>query len=655
MHDMHDHSAHTPNAFKQKFWGSVLLTLPVLVFSGTIQSWFHYSLTFTGSKFIPAIFGIILFLYGGWVFVAGAKDELVNKQPGMMTLIAMAMSVAFIYSVVVTFGVVRGMGFWWELATLIDIMLLGHWIEMSSISKAGSALHELAALLPDQAEVVQGSVTKKVAIHMLQTGDIVRIRPGASVPADAVVLNGSSEIDESMVTGESRPIVKNKGDELIAGTINTGDGAVTATVTKIGDQTMLAGIMRLVKEAEQSKGKSQRLADMIAAYLFYVALSVATLTLIGWTIVGGRTTDFVLERVVTVLIIACPHALGLAIPLVIAIATSRAARHGFLIRKQAAFETARRVDVVAFDKTGTLTTGQQVVDAVIARDDQHVLSVAASVEILSEHSIGKAIVAEVKKQKIATNDAKKFAIIKGQGAEASVHKKHVIVGTKKLLQTKGVAVPESTDVTNELNAGKTVIYVAEDKKYIGAISLSDGIRPESHAAIKRLQQNGIKVIMLTGDGDEVAAHVAEQLGIKTYYAQVLPAGKIDLIKKLQLQHHIVAMVGDGVNDAAALTQANVGIAMGAGTNVAIESADIVLVTSDPRAVMRSLSLAQATYRKMQQNLVWAIGYNAVTLPLATGITAGVGFVLSPAVGAVMMSLSTIIVALNAQLLRRVRL
>lgn len=655
MHDMHDHSAHTPNAFKQKFWGSVLLTLPVLLFSGTIQQWLHYSLTFSGSEFVPAIFGVILFIYGGWVFITGAKDELVNKQPGMMTLIAMAMSVAFIYSIAVTFGAVHGMDFWWELATLIDIMLLGHWIEMSSISKAGSALHELAALLPDQAEVVQGSATKKVAIHMLQIGDVVRIRPGASVPADAIVVNGSSEIDESMVTGESRPIVKNKGDELIAGTINTGDGAITAMVTKIGDQTMLAGIMRLVKEAEQSKGKSQRLADTIAAYLFYIALSVAALTLIGWVIVGGRTTDFVLERVVTVLIIACPHALGLAIPLVVAIATSRAARHGFLIRKQAAFETARQVDVVVFDKTGTLTTGQQMVNAVIARDNQHVLSVAASVELLSEHSIGKAIVAEAKKRKTATSYAENFAIIKGRGAEALVNKKHIIVGTKKLLKIKGIDVPESDDVASELHVGNTVIYVAEDKKYIGTISLMDGIRSESHAAVKRLQQNGIKVIMLTGDGDEVAARVAEQLGIKTYYAQVLPAGKIDLIKKLQSQHHIVAMVGDGVNDAAALAQANVGIAMGAGTNVAIESADIVLVTSDPRAVMRSLVLARATYRKMQQNLVWAIGYNAVTLPLATGITAGAGFILSPAVGAVMMSLSTMIVALNAQLLRRVRL
>lgn len=649
-----DHEQHDVS-FRRKFWASVALTVPIILFSQTIQTWFGYSLSFVGSNFIPAIFGLILFSYGGWVFLASAYRELRGRQPGMMTLIAMAISVAFLYSLAVTLQLVRGMDFWWELATLIDIMLLGHWVEMVAIQRSGSALKELAALLPDEVELVEGDMTKRVPRDQVATGMVVRIRPGGSIPTDGVIMAGETEVNEAMLTGESRPVARKKGDEVIAGTVNVGGGALTVRVTKTGESTVLAGIMKLVEDAQANKGRVQLLADKVASYLTAIAIGMALLTLVGWTLVGGQSMDFVLERVVTVLIIACPHALGLAIPLVVAIVTSRAAKQGFLIRDRSAFELAFRANVVLFDKTGTLTTGEQSVDTVLGDNPHHVLSVAASVEEMSEHMIGRAIVTQAKKTKLTYAPVTHFAAEKGKGVAGKVGGRRVVVGTKAFLEQHGISVAKDAAYDKALQDAKTVVYVAENTVMIGAIVIADSVRKEARRAVESLHAMGVEVAMVTGDATEVAASVSSQLGIDTYYAEILPAGKVTLVEKLQAAGKRVVMVGDGVNDAPALVQANVGIAIGAGTDVAIEAADIVLATSDPQNVSKVLTLSRVTYRKMRQNLVWALGYNAITLPLATGITAGVGFLLSPAVGAVLMSLSTIVVALNAQLLRRVRL
>lgn len=650
-----EHAGHDPDMFRRKFWLSLALTVPALLFSHTIQSWFGFEISFSGSEYISALFGIIIFFYGGMVFIKSARGEIAAKKPGMMTLVSLAIAVAFVYSLLVTLGLVDGMDFWWELASLVTIMLLGHWLEMSSVESAQGALNELAKLLPDEAELIESGKNRTVAVGELKPGDKILIRPGASVPVDGVVVKGESEVNESMLTGESKPVKKSVGTNVVGGTINA-SGALTVEVKKTGGDTTLAGIMRLVDEAQASRSKAQVLADRAAFYLTFVALGAALFTIIGWWIVG-ESAGFIFERVVTVLVIACPHALGLAIPLVVAISTTKAAKNGILVRERLALESARGVDVVLFDKTGTLTKGEQGVVEVIAKDESRTLSIAAALERESEHSIAKAIVEYTKSKDIAPAGIANFMSLAGRGVQAELDGKAVYVGGPRLLEELGLKLNVELQQATEkaLRDGKTVVYVIEQKVVLGAVMLADVIRKESKEAIGRLHAMGKRVAILTGDNEGVAAWVASELGIKEYFAEVLPENKAEIVKKLQADGSRVAMVGDGVNDAPALTQADIGIAIGAGTDVAVESAGIVLASSDPRGVAKIIDLSKATYSKMLQNLAWATGYNALALPLAAGVTSGLGFVLSPALGAVLMSLSTIIVAINAQLLRKKKL
>ncbi len=659
-HANHDkHAGHNPNMFKKKFWLSLAMTIPVLLYSHTIMQLLHFTTPeFTGSSWIPPIFGLAIFWYGGLVFLKSAKAELEARLPGMMTLISMAITVALGYSLAVSLKLVEGMDFWWELATLVTIMLLGHWLEMASVASAQSALKELAKLLPDEAELVIRGGTKKVAASGLSSGDLILVRPGASIPADGEVTKGISDVNESMLTGESKPVKKQISAAVVAGSIN-GSGSLTIRVTKTGADTALAGIMKLVEDAQASKSRTQILADKAAYYLTFVAIGAALLTLIGWTVFSDRSAAFILERVVTVLIIACPHALGLAIPLVTAISTTLAARNGLLIRQRSALEAARAIDVVLFDKTGTLTRGEQGVVDIITKTgaNNEVLALAAAVESESEHPIARAIVEAAKQRKLQFSISKNFTALSGRGAHAAVNGKVVYIGGPKLLKERS-ARPSSeiSKAARQAEAqGKTVVYVIVRKDVMGAIMLADVIRSESKQAVQQLQKAGKRVAMLTGDAEGVAAWVSKELGITEYYAEVLPEHKSSVVKQLQADGSKVAMVGDGVNDAPALTQADIGIAIGAGTDVAIESAGIVLASSDPRGVSSIITLSRATYRKMLQNLAWAAGYNALSIPLAAGVTAAYGFVLSPAVGAVLMSLSTIIVAINAQFLRKLEL
>lgn len=655
QHGHDKHAGHSPNMFKQKFWLSLLLTIPTLIFSHTVQSWFGLDFMFTGSEYIPAVFGTIIFLYGGLVFLKSARGELAARQPGMMTLISMAISVAFVYSLLVTFKVVSGMDFWWELATLVTIMLLGHWLEMASVQNAQGALNELAKLLPDEAELIDGDTTKKVLISELKVGDLLLIRPGAGVPVDGVVVKGSSEVNESMLTGESKPVAKKPDSEVIGGTINA-SGALTIKATKVGNDTALAGIMKLVEEAQTSKSNTQILADKAAFYLTFVALGAALITWIAWWI-AGASAGFILERIVTVLVIACPHALGLAVPLVTAISTTLAAKNGLLVRQRMALEAARNIDVVLFDKTGTLTKGEQGVVDVVAKDKTRMLSLAAALERESEHPIAKAIFQYSRGQNVPEIHTTDFSALSGRGVRARVNGKSVYIGGPRILEELAARLDTSLkEATKKASDdGKTVVYVIESRNVLGAIMLADVIREESKEAVATLHRMGKRVAMLTGDSKGVAAWVAKELGIKEYFAEVLPENKAETVKKLQTDGSRVAMVGDGVNDAPALTQADIGIAIGAGTDVAIESAGIVLASSDPRGVAKIVTLSKKTYSKMVQNLAWATGYNALAIPLAAGVTSALGFVLSPAFGAVLMSLSTIVVAINAQFLRKVRL
>lgn len=654
-HEHDKHAGHNPNMFKQKFWLSLLLTIPTLVFSHTVQSWFGLNFMFTGSEYIPAIFGTIIFLYGGLVFLKSARGELAARQPGMMTLISMAISVAFVYSLLVTLKIVSGMDFWWELATLVTIMLLGHWLEMASVQNAQGALNELAKLLPDEAEVVDGDTTKKVLISELRVGDLLLVRPGAQVPVDGVVIKGSSEVNESMLTGESKPVAKNPDSEVIGGTINT-SGALTIKATKVGGDTALAGIMKLVQDAQTSKSNTQILADKAAFYLTFIALGAALITWIAWW-VAGASAGFILERIVTVLVIACPHALGLAVPLVTAISTTLAAKNGLLVRERMALEAARNIDVVLFDKTGTLTKGEQGVVDIIAKDTFRTLSIAAALERESEHPIAKAIFQHARSQNVPEIHTTDFSALSGRGVRATIEGKAAYIGGPRILEERAARLDSSMKAATQKasDEGKTVVYVIEGRNVLGAIMLADVIREESKEAVASLHATGKRVAMLTGDSKGVAAWVAKELGIKEYFAEVLPEHKAETVKRLQEDGSRVAMVGDGVNDAPALTQADIGIAIGAGTDVAIESAGIVLASSDPRGVAKIVTLSKKTYSKMLQNLAWATGYNALAIPLAAGVTSALGFVLSPAFGAVLMSLSTIVVAINAQLLRKVRL
>jgi P-type Cu2+ transporter len=654
-HEGHDkHAGHSPEMFKKKFWLSLAFAIPTLLFSEAVQSWFGVDWSFPGSSYIPAVFGVAIFIYGGMVFLKGAKAELADRLPGMMTLISMAITVAFGYSLAVTLGFVEGMDFWWELATLVTIMLLGHWLEMASVMSAQGALKELAKLLPDEAELVGG---EKVPVSQLKIGDMVLVRPGGQIPTDGEVAKGESDVNESMLTGESKPVKKTTKAQVIGGTIN-GSGSLTIRITKVGNDTALAGIMKLVAEAQSSKSKTQIVADKAAFYLTFVALGAALITWIAWAMTG-QSSNFILERIVTVLVIACPHALGLAVPLVTAISTTLAAKNGLLVRQRMALEAARNVDVVLFDKTGTLTKGEQgVVDIVTDGDKKELLAIAAAVESESEHPIARAVVKAAKEQNLKIPAISNFSALAGRGAKAIIMNRHeAYVGGPRLVEELKATMPGAVEqATKQASSeGKTVVYVIDQhQKVRGAIMLADVIREESKEAVATLQAMGKRVAMLTGDSKGVAAWVAKELGIKEYFAEVLPEHKAETVKKLQADGSRVAMVGDGVNDAPALTQANIGIAIGAGTDVAIEAAGIVLASDDPRGVAKVVTLSKATYRKMVQNLAWATGYNAIAIPLAAGVTAAFGFVLSPAFGAVLMSLSTIIVAVNAQFLRKLR-
>jgi Cu2+-exporting ATPase len=658
-----DHSGHE-QMFRQKFWVSLALSIPVLLYSPMVHGLLGFSMpAFPGSAWIEPVFSVIVFLYGGVPFLQMAVPELRNRQPGMMTLISLAISVAFIYSLAALFlpGGMGGasMGFFWELVTLIDIMLLGHWIEMRSVRQASGALNELAKLMPDTAERIRtdGS-SETVAVDQLRNGDILLVRPGASVPADGEVQEGESEVNEAMITGESKPVKKAPGDKVIAGTIN-GDGSLRVKVTATGDETALAGIMRLVEQAQQSKSNTQILADKAAGWLFYVALGVAAITAAAWTIAVGFNVD-VIARVATVLVIACPHALGLAVPLVVAITTAMGAQNGILVRDRLALEKARLINMIVFDKTGTLTKGEFGVVGIQTADgwsETEALALAAAVEGDSEHTMARGIRKSAQERQLALPPVTDFEAIKGRGARAQNNGRNVYVGGPRLLEMLELELPERLAQFEQQASqkGQSVVNLVQDgaegAQVLAAFALADVIRPESKLAIDKLHAMGLEVAMLTGDSQAVAKTVAEELGIDTFFAEVLPEHKDQKVAELQKQGKRVAMVGDGVNDAPALTRADVGIAIGSGTDVAIESAGIILVKSNPLDVVKIFDLSRASYRKMIENLIWAAGYNVFALPLAAGILAPIGILLSPAVGALLMSISTVIVAINAQLLR----
>jgi P-type Cu2+ transporter len=668
-HDAHAGMAHASHSgheqmFRQRFWICLALSIPVLLFSQTLQSLLGFTLpVFPGSQWIEVVFAVAIFLYGGVPFLQMAVPELRARQPGMMTLISLAISVALVYSVAVL--VLPGqMGFFWELATLIDIMLLGHWIEMRSVRQASGALNELARLLPDTAERLRpdGS-TETIPADQIHVGDLLLVRPGASIPADGELVEGASEVNEAMITGESKPAHKAPGDKLITGTVN-GDGSLRVRVTATGSDTALAGIMRLVEQAQQGKSRTQVLADQAAGWLFYVALGAAALTAIAWTLAIGFNVA-VIERVATVLVIACPHALGLAIPLVVAITTGIGAKNGILVRDRLALEAARNINVVVFDKTGTLTRGEfGVVDiaAVEGWDAERALALTAAVEGDSEHTIARGIRHSAEERGLALLPVTDFAALPGKGAQAISNGQTLWVGGPRLLESLKLALPERLAQFERAASakGQSVVHLVVDNQPVASLALADVIRPESRAAVRALQAMGVEVVMLTGDSQAVAKAVADELSIRTLFAEVLPENKEQKVAELQGQaagkggaaRKRVAMVGDGVNDAPALARADVGIAIGSGTNVAIESAGIILVKNNPLDVPKVIALSRASYRKMIQNLVWAAGYNVVAIPLAAGVLAPWGLLLSPAAGAVLMSLSTIIVAINAQLLRR---
>ncbi|WP_159942662.1 MULTISPECIES: heavy metal translocating P-type ATPase [unclassified Nocardiopsis] len=643
--------------FRTRFWWSLMLSLPVVFTSHMVSGWLGYHVP-SALTWVPPALGTVVFLYGGWPFLTGAVGELRDRRPGMMTLVAMAITVAFGSSALATFGVVgMELDFWWELVLLVVVMLLGHWLEMRALGQASGALEALAALLPDRAERIgDDGQAEQVPVTELRNGDTVLVRSGGRVPADGTVVRGAAAMDESMITGESRTVTRSEGDRVVAGTVAT-DSAVRVRVDAVGEDTALAGIQRLVSQAQESRSRSQALADRAAALLFWFALGAAVVTATVWSLLGEATEA--VERTVTVLVISCPHALGLAIPLVIAISTAVSARSGILVKDRLALERTRLVDTVLFDKTGTLTKGTPAVTETAAASgytSERVLALAGAAESDSEHPLARAIVRSAAGAG-AVPGASGFRSLTGRGVEASVDGSTVHVGGPALLESLGLAEPG--DLAGRTapwrERGDTVLHVVVDGAVAGALALADEVRPESAAAVRRLQRQGIRVAMVTGDARAVADAVAGRLGLDEVFAQVLPDQKDAVVRDLQERGNRVAMVGDGVNDAPALARADVGIAIGAGTDVAIESAGVVLASDDPRGVLAVRELSRTGYRKMVQNLVWAAGYNVVAVPLAAGVLAPVGIVLAPAVGAVLMSLSTIIVALNAQLLRRVDL
>lgn len=646
----HDHHKMMIEDFKKRFWVSLILTIPILVLSSMIQDFFGYSLNVPYNSYILLVLSSVVYFWGGWPFLKGFTTEIKQKGPGMMTLIAMAISVAYFYSAATVFGL-KGMDFFWELATLIVIMLLGHWLEMKSVLGASKALQLLVSMMPAEAHrVTKDGRIEDVKLEMLQKDDIIMIKPGEKVPADGIIEEGSSYLNESMLTGESKPVKKEKDNKVIGGSIN-GNGSLKIKVEHTGKDSYLNKVIKLVEEAQKAKSKMQNFSDRAAKWLTYIALSVGFGTLAVW-LIAGYPFVFALERMVTVMVIACPHALGLAIPLVVAISTAVSAQNGLLIRNRTAFEESRKITALLFDKTGTLTTGVfgvtrfETVETSISKDE--LLRLASALEQTSEHPIAVGIINKVKELNITIPKAEAFNAITGKGVEATVEGKSIKVVSPGYLKDKNLTVPEGAYSSK----AETVVFVLVDDKLAGYIALADAIRPESADAIRVFKKNGIKVLMATGDNETVAKAVSDELGLDGYYSEVLPHQKVEIVKELQSKGEFVAMTGDGVNDAPALAQSDVGIAVGSGTDVAAETADIILVNSNPKDIANLILFGKATYKKMVQNLVWATAYNSFAIPLAAGVLYSAGFVLGPAVGAVFMSLSTIIVAINAQLLKK---
>ena len=653
-HTEHSHHQHMVADFRKRFWVSLVITIPVLLLSPSVRSFFGFknAVLFTGDKYVVFTLCTVIFFYGGWPFLKGIFAEMRKRAPGMMTLIALAITVAYVYSTAVTFGL-KGMPLFWELSTLIDIMLLGHWLEMRSVMGASSALEKLVQLLPSQAHLLEdGGLTRDVSVEEIKPGDRVLVRPGEKVPVDGRIEKGETSLDESMLTGESKPVSKGPSDEVIGGSVN-GEGAIEVVIEKTGRDTYLSQVIELVRAAQESRSRTQDLANKAALWLTIIAITAGSVTLVIWLAIGKSFT-FAIERTVSVMVIACPHALGLAVPLVVAVSTALAAKEGLLIRDRSAFEAARLLQAVVFDKTGTLTEGRfGVSDVVLLSTDvseESLLVMAAAVESRSEHPIARSVVDEANRRGLEPAETEEFKALPGKGAQAKVNGAQVLAVSPGYLVEQGITIDDPR-VEEIASQGKTVIYVLIDGKPAGAIAMGDVVRSESREAVTRLKEMGVECMMLTGDNRHVAEWVARELGLDDYFAEVLPHQKSEKIKEIKARGLIVAMVGDGVNDAPALAEADVGIAIGAGTDVAVESADIVLVRNDPRDIVSIVSLARATYRKMAQNLVWATGYNAFAIPAAAGVLYPVGILLTPAIGAIFMSLSTIIVAINARRLK----
>ena len=656
-HGGHDkHAGHSPEMFRDRFWVALVLTLPILYFSEQFQAWFGYqAISFPGSEWVNPVLGTVLYLYGGLVFLQGARHELAAKQPGMMTLISLAITVAYVYSMAVALGV-PGVPFFWELSTLIAIMLLGHWIEMASVQGASRALENLASLIPHTAHRIVNGTIEDVPVAELRHGDRILVRPGEQLPADGLVTEGRSSVNEAFLTGESRPVPKEEGSEVVAGAVN-GEGALTVEIARTGGETTLSQIQRLVEEAQASRSRFQNLADRAAGWLFYIAVAAGAITFVAWIAAAGDLQQAI-TRTVTVLIIACPHALGLAIPLVTVNATAMSAANGILVRNREAFERAKDIGIVAFDKTGTLTEGRFGVSATHAHgvDESEALSITAALETRSEHPLAEAMVEEAQTRGLHLPNSQDFEVVAGKGVRGRVDGTTYAVGRPEWIAEQGLEFPPALrrGLEEAEARGESAIVLMNGQRALAVFGLADRVRQSAKDTIRALKEAGVEPVMITGDAEAVARTVAAELGIERYYARVLPGEKADKVRELQ-RTAPTAFVGDGINDAPALLEADLGIAIGAGTNVAIESADLVLVENDPGVVLAALKLSRATYRKMMQNLAWATGYNAIAIPFAAGVLAGIGFLLSPAVGAVLMSVSTIVVAINAMTLRRTKL
>lgn len=649
-HEGHDkHAGHSVEGFLKKFIVSTIVTIPVLALSHMIQHWLGFELTFTGDKYILGALATFIFIYGGFPFLKGMYDEVRTNSIGMMTLIGVAITAAWAYSFAVTLGL-KGMDFYWEMATLIDIMLLGHWLEMKSIKGASQALELLVKMMPSSAHLIKGGETEDVPVEELKENDIVSIKPGEKIPVDGVIIDGESHLDESMLTGESKPVKKIKDNRVIGGSVN-GNGSLKVKVLHTGKDSYLNKVIKLVEDAQKIKSKTQNLADRAAKILTFVALGGGLITLIVWLALGFEFV-YALERMVTVMVISCPHALGLAVPLVVSISTTMSAKKGLLIRNRTAFENARMITTIVFDKTGTLTKGSHELSEIKVLDNQsdekELLRLASGIEQHSEHYIAKGFMQKVKEQRIKVPQSENFNSLPGKGIEGIIEGKEIKVVGPNYLKEKNIDLPDKT--LNETSV--TIVYLLIEDDLAGYFTFEDQIRDESFEAIKVLKSNGIKNLLLTGDNEKVAKQVSEQLKMDGFIANVLPDEKLEKVKELQNKGEFVAMTGDGVNDAPALAQADVGIAVGSGTDVAAETADIILVNSNPKDIADLILFGRATYKKMMQNLFWAAGYNIAAIPLAAGVLYNFGIVLSPAVGAVLMSLSTIVVAINAQLLRK---